>query len=60
MTGDGPQIVIEGTRRRLARRPSNPDAARPLHRTEQTFWFGAERSQVWFRIASEAVRRMKE
>ena len=65
MTGDGPQIVIKG------RREDWPDGARMLTPREpgrepnrQTFWFGAELdpdgSQVWFRITSEAVRRMRE
>ena len=65
MTGAGPEIVIEGTR------GDWPNGARTLSPRDpcrepngQTFWFGAELdpdgSQVWFRIASEAVRRMKE
>ena len=65
MTGDGPQIVIKG------RREDWPGGARTLTPREpgrepnrQTFWFGAELdpdgSQVWFRITSEAVRRMRE
>ena len=65
MTGAGPQIVIKG------RREDWPGGARTLTPREpgrepnrQTFWFGAELdpdgSQVWFRITSEAVRRMRE
>ena len=65
MTGAGPELVIEGTR------GDWPNGARTLSPRDpcrepngQTFWFGAELdpdgSQVWFRIASEAVRRMKE
>ena len=65
MTGDGPQIVIKG------RREDWPGGARTLtprdpgrEPNRQTFWFGAELdpdgSQVWFRITSEAVRRMRE
>ena len=65
MTGDGPQIVIEG------RREDWPGGSRTLMPREpgrepnrQVFWFGAELhpdgSQVWFRITSEAVRRMRE
>ena len=65
MTGDGPKIVIEGTR------TDWPGGARTLlprdHSREpngQTFWFGAEVDpdgcQVWFRITSEALRRMRE
>ena len=65
MTGDGPQIVIKG------RREDWPGGARTLTPREpgrepnrQTFWFGADLdpdgSQVWFRITSEAVRRMRE
>ena len=65
MTGDGPQIVIKG------RREDWPGGARTLTPREpgrepnrRTFWFGAELdpdgSQVWFRITSEAIRRMRE
>ena len=65
MTGAGPELVIEGTR------GDWPNGARTLSPRDpcrepngQTLWFGAEfdpdGSQVWFRIASEAVRRMKE
>ena len=65
MTDDGPQIVIKG------RREDWPGGVRTLTPHEpgrepnrQTFWFGAELdpdgSQVWFRITSEAVRRMRE
>ena len=65
MTGDAPKIVIEG------RRGDWPGGARTLtprdpgrEPNRQTFWFGAELDpdgvQVWFRVASEAVRRMKE
>ena len=65
MTGARPEIVIEGTL------GDWPNGARTLSPRDpcrepngQTLWFGAEfdpdGSQVWFRIASEAVRRMKE
>ena len=65
MTGDGPAIVIEGTR------GDWPGGARTLtprapsrEPNRQTFWFGSELdpagAQVWFRITSEAVRRMRE
>ena len=65
MTGDGPKIVIEGTREDW---PGGPRTLTPRDPSRdpnrQTFWFGAELdpdgSQVWFRIASEAVRRMGE
>ena len=63
MTGDGPKIVIEGTREDW---PGGPRTLTPRDPSRdpnrQTFWFGAEidpdDSQVWFRIASEAGRRM--
>ena len=48
--------------------PGGPRTLTPrdpgIEPNEQTFWFGAELdpdgAQAWFRIASEAVRRMKE
>ena len=65
MTGDGPQIIIEG------RREDWPGGARTLtprapgrEPNQRTCWFGAELApggaQVWFRISLEAVRRMRE
>ena len=65
MPGDGSTIVIEGSRgdwpggvRTLTPRESF------LEHNGQTFWFGADLdpdgSQVWFRISSDAVRRMSE
>ena len=65
MPGDGSTIVIEGSR------GDWPGGARTLTPREsflehngQTLWFGADLdpdgSQVWFRISSEAVRRMRE
>ena len=65
MTGDGPEIVIAGTRgdwpggtRTLM--PRDPSREPNGH----TVWFGAELdpdgNQVWFRITSEAARRIKE
>ena len=66
MTGDGPQIVIEGTREDWLRRPSNPDVAGPQPRTQPADPSGSVPSSTrtaarcGFRIASEAVRRMKE
>ena len=65
MTGDGPQIVIEGTREDW---PGGPRTLTPRDPSRepngQTFWFGAEfdpdGAQVWFRIASAAVSRIRE
>ena len=62
---DEPQIVIAGTRTDW---PGGPRTLTPrdayLEPNRRTFWFGADLapdgSQVWFRIASDAVRRMPE
>ena len=62
---DLPEITIEG------KRTDWPGGARTLLPRDpsrepngQTFWFGAEIDpdgcQVWFRITSEALRRMRE
>ena len=64
MTGDGPEIVIAGTRRDWpggARTLTPRDPGREPNR--RNFWFGADLdpdgNHVWFRITLEAVRRMK-
>ena len=59
---------MERSRGRAGTGPTAPGLCRRAtpaeNRYGQTLWFGAEfdpdGSQVWFRIASEAVRRMKE
>ncbi len=61
---DGPRIVIAGTRRDW---PGGPRTLIPrdpfLEPNRQTLWVGADLApdgvQVWFRIASEAIRRMR-
>ena len=65
VTDDEPAIIIEGTR------GDWPGGARTLTPRDpclepngQSFWFGADLdpdgSQVWFRVASGAVRRMQQ
>ena len=60
---DGPMIVIEGTREDW---PGGARTMTPLDHSRDpngAFWFGAELDpdggQVWFRIASDAVRLLK-
>ena len=63
--GDDSTIVIAGTRGDWpgGARTLTPRDPFPEH-NGQTFWFGADLapdgSQLWFRIRSEAVLRMKE
>lgn len=60
-----PAIVIEG---KCAVWPSGPQTLKSLppdrERDRAAFWFGTRAelggNEVWFRIASEAVRRMRE
>ena len=64
MTGDGQQIIISG------RRGDWPGGARTLtprnpsrEPNGRTLWFGVELKpdgkQVWFRVTSEGIRRMR-
>ena len=65
MTTDGPKIVIEG---QCAVWPGEPQILTALppdrEKDEAVFWFGTRAepggNDVWFRITSEAVRRMRE
>ena len=64
MTGDGPKIVIEGTRedwpggpRTLTPRGPQP-GPQPADLLVRRAEIDPDDSQVWFRIASEAGRRM--
>ncbi len=65
MTSDGPKIVIEGMRGDWpggTRTLTSCDAR--LEPNGQSFWFGVDLNpdgnQVWFRITSGAVGRMRE
>ena len=65
MTGDELKIVIKGTRDDWPGGPRTPTPRDPcLEPNQRTLWFGANLDpdgiQVWFRIALEAIGRMRE